>query len=203
VNNPTLGLSTNGAGVALIFDPKRSVNFKIGFQQSNTDATSLSDSLFSLAEIGYFATPFSLGEGNYRVWGRLDNSTGRNRTAFGVSLDQKLAPMITLFGRYGYGQIPGDSEAGGAPTSIGHHFYSGGLQFRSGLVVNPSDTWGIGYAQAELAAGGKEKLVEGYYNFGLTERFRLSFHLQYFKEWGIAERPVAYLVPGLRLQASF
>ena len=203
VNNPTLGLSTNGAGVALIFDPKRSVNFKIGFQQSNTDATSLSDSLFSLAEIGYFATPFSLGEGNYRVWGRMDNSTGRNRTAFGVSLDQKLAPMITLFGRYGYGQIPGDSDAGGAPASIGHHFYSGGLQFQSGLVVNPSDTWGIGYAQAELAAGAKEKLVEGYYNLGLTERLRLSFHLQYFKEWGIAERPVAYLVPGLRLQASF
>jgi hypothetical protein len=201
VNNPTLGLSTNGAGVAMIFDPKRSVNFKIGFQQSNTDATSLSDSIFSLAEIGYLATPFSLGEGNYRIWGRMDNSTGRNRTAFGISLDQKLAPMVTLFGRYGYGQIPDD--AGDAPASIGHHFYSGGLQFQSGLVINPSDTWGIGYAQAELARGGKEKLVEGYYNFGLTERLRLSFHLQYFKEWGIAERPVAYLVPGVRLQASF
>ena len=203
VNNPTLGLSTNGAGVALVFDPKRSINFKVGFQQSNTDATSLSDSVFSLAEVGYLATPFSLGEGNYRVWGRLDNSTGRNRTAFGVSLDQKLASMVTLFGRYGYGQIAGDSEEGAAPSSVGHHFYSGGFQFQNGLVVNPADSWGIGYAQAELALGGKEKLVEGYYNFGLTERLRLSFHLQYFKEWGIAPHPVAYLVPGLRLQASF
>jgi len=203
VNNPVLGLSTNGAGVALVLDPKRSVNFKIGFQQSNTDATNLSDSIFSLAEIGYVATPFSLPEGNYRVWGRMDNSTERNRTAFGVSLDQKLAPMMTLFARYGFGQVLGDAEEGATRSSIGHHFYSGGFQFQNGFVVNPSDTWGIGYAQAQLASGDKEKLVEGYYNLGLTERLRLSFHLQYFKEWGIASLPVAYLVPGLRLQASF
>jgi hypothetical protein len=186
----------------LIFDPKRSVNFKIGFQQSNTDATSLSDSIFSLAEIGYLATPFSLGEGNYRVWGRMDNSTGRNRTAFGISLDQKLAPMITLFGRYGYGQVPGEAEDGAA-RSIGHHFYSGGLQFQSGLVINPSDTWGIGYAQAELAMGGKEKLVEGYYNLLLTERLRLSFHLTHVLDSPDAESKFGYLLPGVRFQAAF
>jgi len=101
--------------------------------------------------------------------------------------------MVTLFGRFGSAQADGGRN----------NFYSGGLSFRSGLVVNPSDAWGIGYAQGQLASGEQEKLVEGYYNLGLTEKLRLSFHLQYFKEWGIAPRPVAYLVPGLRLQASF
>ena len=36
VNNPTLGLISNGAGVAMVYDPKRTVNFKIGFQQNDT-----------------------------------------------------------------------------------------------------------------------------------------------------------------------
>ena len=47
VNNPTLGLATNGAGVVGVFDAKNGFAFKAGFQQSNTDATNLSQSIFS------------------------------------------------------------------------------------------------------------------------------------------------------------
>lgn len=204
VNNPVLGLSTNGAGVALVFDTKRSANFKIGFQQSNTDATSLSDSIFSLAEIGYIARPFSLPEGNYRIWGRMDNSTGRNRTAFGVSLDQKLTDAITLFARYGSGQVVPSLGEGAQRSSVGHHFYSGGLQFQRHFVFYPGDTWGIGYAQTNLRSGAaRDNLAEVYYNFQLTERLRLSPHLTYLRASRAGEGTVGYLVPGLRLQASF
>jgi len=203
VNNPTLGLAVNGMGMAAVFDPKRSVNFKIGLQQSNTDATNLSDSLFSLAEIGYVATPFSLGEGNYRVWYRQENSTGRHRGAFGVSLDQKVAPAITLFARFGSGQVTSAAEAGGTPSSIGHHFYSGGVQFRNGIVFFPGDAWGIGYAQTGLGTGPRERLAEGYYNLGLTERLKLSFHLTHVTEKEPGTGTVGFLVPGVRLQAAF
>ena len=201
VNNPTLGLAVNGTGIAAVFDPKRSLNFKIGIQQSNTDATNLSDSLFSLAEIGYFATPFSLGEGNYRVWYRQANSTGSHRGAFGVSLDQKLAPAITLFARYGSGQAP--STNGNSSFSTGHHFYSGGVQFRNGVVFFPGDAWGVGYAQTGLGSGPRERLTEAYYNFGLTERLKLSFHLTHVLEKQPAAGTVGFLVPGVRLQAAF
>ena len=68
VNNPVLGLATNGSGIAAVFDPKNGLNFKAGFQQSNPDATNLNDSIYSLAEVGYLMTPFGLGEGNYRLW---------------------------------------------------------------------------------------------------------------------------------------
>ena len=84
VNNPTLGLASNGAGVAGVFDPKNGFAFKAGLQQSNTDATNLSQSLFTLAEVDYVSRPPGLGEGNYRVWVRNDNSTERNRSAVGV-----------------------------------------------------------------------------------------------------------------------
>jgi hypothetical protein len=194
VNNPMLGLSTNGPGVSLVFDPKRSVNFKIGFQQSKTEATNLSDSIYSLAELGFLVTPLSLGEGNYRVWYRTDNSFGAYRTAYGLSLDQKLAARVTFFGRYGTAQADVKRD----------YFYSGGLQFSNGLGFYPGDTWGLGYAHLNLITGERERLTEGYYNLALTERLRLSFHAQHVLETK-PELPskLGFFVSGVRLQASF
>jgi hypothetical protein len=74
VNNPALGLAENGAGLSVVFDPKNGFNFKIGFQQSNSRARSLSDSVYSLAEIGYLTRLPGMGEGNYRFWYRTDNA---------------------------------------------------------------------------------------------------------------------------------
>jgi hypothetical protein len=198
VNNPALGLAVNGSGFAAVFDPKRTLNFKIGFQQSNPDATSLSDSIYTLAEVGYFLNPFSLGEGNYRVWYRVNNTgkdaTGpRHRAAAGVSFDQRLSPTVTLFGRYGASQAEAKTDK----------FYGGGLQFRNNLIVSPGDYWALGYSQAHLEDGRREHLMEGYYNFQLTERLKLSFHLTHVLEMRQGEPKQGFLVPGIRLQASF
>ena len=191
VNNQMLGLAVNGTGVVADYDPKNAFNFKIGFQQSNPDATSLSDSIYSLAEVGYTATPFSLPEGHYRLWYRNNNGDVDSKHAVGVSLDQKLSPFIGLFGRYGQQQIPGDWD----------RYWSAGFSIAKGMVFNPLDTWGIRYAQMDLAAGDKEHLTEGYYNFQLTERLRLSFTLQHVLDR--QSDKFGYLLPGIRLQAAF
>jgi hypothetical protein len=193
VNNPALGLAVNGAGAAAVFDPKNGINLKFGVQQSNPNATNLSQSIYSLAEVGYIARPPALGEGSYRFWYRWNNTEGTRLTGFGVSLDQKVLPTVTLFGRYG-----------SAEADTGHdRFYSGGVQFQNGLVFNPLDTWGIGYAQSDAASGRNEKLAEGYYNFRLTERLRLSFHLQHVMDTGGETAKFGYFLPGVRLHASF
>ena len=102
VNNQMLGLAVNGTGVAAEFDAKTGFRAKFGFQQSNTDATNLSDSLFTLTELGYTFTPFALPEGTYRAWFRTDNTADEAiRKAGGLSLDQRLTPVVGLFGRYG------------------------------------------------------------------------------------------------------
>jgi len=193
VNNPTLGLAVNGAGAAAVFDPKNGVNFKIGVQQSNPNATNLSQSIYSLAEAGYVARPPTLGEGSYRIWYRWNNSSDTAQKAFGVSIDQKLLPTLTVFGRYG----SADAETGR------DHFYSAGIQIQHGWVFNPLDTWGIGYAQTDTALRRNEKLAEGYYNFRLTERLRLSLHLQRVMDSGGEASTFGYFLPGVRLQASF
>jgi len=193
VNNPMLGLAANGAGVAGVFDPKGGFAFKAGFQQSNTDATNLSQSLYSLGEVDYVARPPGLSEGAYRVWVRDDNTSERNRAAVGVSADQKLNAIIGLFGRYG-----------NAEAEIGRdRFYSGGAQIQNRFVIYPTDYWGIGYAQTNLATSDRERLVEGYYNFGISEKFRLSLHLQHAFERPAGAASVGFLVPAIRLQARF
>jgi hypothetical protein len=194
VNNQMLGLASNGTGVAAEFDAKTGFRFKFGLQQSKTEATNLSDSLFTLSEVGYTFTPFALPEGNYRVWFRTDNTDDAViRKGVGISLDQKLTPVVGLFGRYGTQEL-----------AVGRdQFYSAGIGFQSGLVFSPQDTWGVGYGQMEMESGEREKLAEGYYNFHLTEKLRLSFHLTHVLDAPETGGNFGYLLPGVRLQAAF
>ena len=194
VNNQMLGLSSNGTGVGAEFDARNGIRLKFGLQQSNTDATNLSDSLFTLSEVGYTFTPFALPEGTYRMWYRTDNTAADEiRKGIGISADQKLTAIVGLFGRYG----TQEDDRGR------HHFYSAGLSVQNGWILNPRDNWGIGYAQMELASGEREHLAEGYYNFLLTDRLRLSFHLTHVLDRPDVETKFGYLLPGVRFQAAF
>jgi Carboxypeptidase regulatory-like domain len=194
VNNPMLGLAVNGVGVVGVFDPKNGFAFKAGFQQSSNEATNLSESLYTLGEVDYVARPRGLSEGAYRVWFRNDNSTGTNKSAVGLSVDQKLTPIFGLFGRYGTTEAAEEGR---------HHFYSAGVQFQNGVVFNPLDFWGVGYAETRLETGDHEKLAEGYYNFQISQKLRLSFHLQHVFESPTGTSSYGFLVPAIRLQARF
>jgi hypothetical protein len=194
VNNQMLGLGANGTGVAAEFDPKNGFRLKFGLQQSNNDATNLSESLFTLSEVGYTFTPFALPEGSYRLWFRTDNTSEDLRRSVGISIDQKLSNAVGLFARYGTQDLEDDGR---------DHYWSAGIGFQNGFIFNPQDTWGVGYAQMELQSGDREKLVEGYYNLLLTERLRLSFHLSHALETPATGEKFGYLLPGVRLQASF
>ena len=196
VNNPSLGLAVNGTGVVAVYDSKRSLTFKIGLQQSNPAAKNLSESIYSLAEVGYRANPLGLGQGNYRMWYRVNDTGPGHRTAFGFSADQRVSPTVTLFGRYG--------DAQPSPAYTGRdRFYSGGLQIHNQLVVNPGDAWSFGYTQSDLITGERERLGEGYYRFQLSEKLSLSLHLAHVIEERAGQPKLGFLIPGIRLQASF
>ncbi len=194
VNNQMLGLSSNGTGIAAEFDPKNGFRLKFGLQQSNTDATNLSDSMYTLSEVGYTFTPLALPEGSYRLWFRTDNTSDDIRKGVGISVDQKLTNAVGLFARYGTQDLDDDGR---------DHYWSAGVGFQNGFIFNPQDTWGVGYSQMRLQSGDREKLVEGYYNLLLTDRLRLSFHLTHALETPVGGEKFGYLLPGVRLQAAF
>jgi hypothetical protein len=202
VNNPMLGLAANGAGVVGVFDAKNGFAFKAGLQQSNTDATNLSESLYTLAEVDYLTHIPGLSVGNYRLWYRNDNSTTRNRNGVGISADQKLTNVFGLFGRWG------SAETLAAPRD---NFWSAGFQIQNGAVFNPLDYWGIGFAQTQtsqtdpLATQGRftERIIEGFYNFELSEKLRLSLHLQHQFERVPGQPETGFLIPAIRVQARF
>ena len=122
-----------------------------------------------MSEVGYTFTPFALPEGTYRVWFRTDNTAprrDRERASGSASIRSSR-------------QSSGSSAATARrkSTADDDNFYSAGVGFQNGFIFIPQDTWGVGYAQMDLASGENEHLTEGYYNFHLTERLRLSFHL--------------------------
>ena len=195
VNNPVLGLTTNGLGVVAVYDPKIGLNAKLGFQQSNENATSLSVARYVLGEVEYLARPFSLPEGHYRLWARQDNSTGTGHTGYGLSADQKVTPAVTLFARYGRGFV------GAVDGRMRHD--SVGVGFQAPLAFSPADTWGIGYADTRILTGANqdsEHVAEGFYNFRLTGSLSISGLLQYLTKPNTGEK---YLLPGLRMQVAF
>jgi hypothetical protein len=199
VNNQMLGLASNGTGVIVDYDPKNAFSFRFGVQQSNDAATSLSDSIYTLSEVGYTATPFSLPEGHYRLWYRFNNgdvNTGEvpSNHAVGVSIDQKLSDKFMLFGRWGQQRVIADAN---------DRQLSAGVSISKALVFNPLDTWAVGYSYMDLASGHKEHLAEFYYNFQLTERLRLSFMMQHVLDDPSEVNKFGYFLPGVRLQAAF
>ena len=194
VNNPVLGLSSNGFGLVADFDPKKSLSFKVGYQQSNPETgTSLHDSAFTLAEVGYTVQIGNLGEGHYRLWGRSDNSGGSGSATLMASASiRRFLQRSRCSRRYGDGEvadIPGEE-----------YFYSGGVQFGAPHTIHPNDFWGVGVSHTDFELGPSEKLAEGYYNLYLTGHLRASFMLQYVLESATGE---GYLLPGARVQVVF
>ena len=141
-----LGLSSNGTGVATEFDPKNGFRFKFGFQQSNDDAANLSDSMFTLTRSRVHVHAVrAAGRHLSRVvpHGQHAGRSGAGdvATGFGLSLDQKVTPVRWRV-RAGTGRR--NLEPGR------DNFYSVGLGFQNGIIFNPQDTWGVGYAQMDL-----------------------------------------------------
>jgi hypothetical protein len=193
VNDPVLGLTRNGIGAAVVYDPHGMFNFKLGAQQSTPNVTSLSDGLFVLGEVELVVRPFNLGEGRYRLWGRMDNTLGSNQGGFGLSIDQRVTPTVTVFARAGHGYV--------SSILANMNFYSGGLGFNAPYAFNPLDTWGIGFAETDIVNGPHQTVVEGYYNLHLTEHLALSAMLQYVLDTTFADR--SYILPGARMKVEF
>ena len=196
VNNPLLGVPSNGGGIVGIYDTKNGIKLKAGIQRGENAIKNISEKTYSLVEVEYLSHFGSLPEGNYRLWYRINENINRENTAWGISADQKVTPAITLFARFG-------QQFTSSSFDREDYFYSGGIQFKTPHTFNLEDTIAIGYQRTDLAAGIKESLLEGYYNLFLTDNLKTSFHLQYLIDSNVGGESKSYLIPGMRVQVDF
>ena len=184
--------------------PQERLEFKVGFQQSNPEATNLSESMYTLAEVGLpvHAVP-DAGEGNYRVLVPTDERVERRTaTAWGLSLDQKISPTITLFGRYGDGDVPSGSRR--ATIDTGRISTAAASRLPNGARFQPAGQLGIRLRSDEpRRRATRNGWSEGYYNFQLIGETAAVVPSAHALETPAAAEQVGYFVPGVRLQASF
>jgi len=187
VNNLALEFpDDNGLGAMLWFSPNELWSIGAGFADADGDWDNVFDKAFSIAELD-FKPKIGIRQGNYRVYGWLNNKDHRdlkdtNETeernyGFGVSLDQKITDLVTLFGRYGQQRNR---------VSQVEHAWSAGFQCSGKLFDRKDDVFGLAYGMAvtgddwkdiDRAGGidtGDEHHVELYYNLKVNDHLNIS-----------------------------
>lgn len=167
---------------------------------------------------------FDGGLGNYRVYywqnGQAPGYDGvvRERSGWGLSVDQRVTDAMTVFGRYGQhisgagarvdraltvgGELAGYdwSRAG---DSIG--FALGWLSTSQDFARDSAtvDANGDGIPDYGYSASNGEQIAEIYYRYRINKQFELSPDFQYISRPAAAPGASAISVIGLRAQLTF
>lgn len=155
-------------------------------------------------------------EGNYRgyVWtnGRGQGYDGvqRRHSGWGLSIDQKVAESLTLFGRYGHetkGKLRFDRALTAGLELGGEHWQRGddALGFAFGALRTSRDfrNDAPGNPAFAYAAQGWEKDAELYYRFNVNKHVELSPHWQMIRNPGGDGSASSVRVVGLRAVVGF
>ncbi len=226
-NSPTIEFSDNTAGIRLAYLPVEWLELGYGVFDGNSDWEKIGDNLFNIGQVT-FKTKFLGLPGNYRFLGWNNNvyhtkwlDTEKTKEAnygFGLSFDQKVTDIVTLFTRYGW-QNPKvynpDIMATGDLNYSLTHSWSSGFQvegkpwgrekdvfaFAVGQVI-PSDD----YKKATDRLAKTEGHLETYYRIFVNDHLSISPDFQYiWNPFGkdVADDTNGIFVGGMRAQVDF
>jgi carbohydrate-selective porin OprB len=194
VNNLAIELpDDNGIGAMIWFSFRDDLGIGIGFGDADGDGDDLFDDAFSIAELD-FKPKIGERQGNYRVYGWLNDKehvdlkdpdkTGEKNYGVGLSFDQEITEVLTLFARYGWQR--------GSVSQI-EHAWSAGLQCSGKFYGRKDDVIGLAYGMAIIGSdwedtdrdngirSGNEHHVELYYNLKVNDHLSLSPDIQWVK----------------------
>lgn len=231
-NSPTVEFPDNTAGIRFAYLPFEWLELGYGVFDGNSDWEKIGDNLFNVGQMHFKTNFFSL-PGNYRFYGWNNNvnhtkwlDTEKTKEAaygFGLSFDQKVMDILTLFTRYGW-QNPKvynpDIMATGENNYSLEQSWSAGLQvegkpwgrekdvlaFAVGQVF-PSDDYKKAGSSTVAAPNAKaEGHLEAYYRIRINDHLSLSPDFQYiWNPFGkdIADDANGIFVGGMRAQVDF
>ena len=227
-NSPALEFPDNTAGIRFAYMPLEWLELGYGVFDANSDWEKIGDNLLNIGQ-AHFKTNFFNLPGNYRFYGWnnnanhtkwLDNEKTKEAAyGFGLSFDQKINDIVTLFTRYGWQNPevfnPELTAADGSNYSL-EQSWSAGFQvegkpwgrendvfaFAVGQII-PSDD----YKKANDGYLAKaEGHLEAYYRIHVNDHLSISPDIQYiWNPFGkdIAGNTNGVFAGGLRAQVDF
>lgn len=226
-NSPTIEFPDNTAGIRIAYLPVRWLELDCGVFDGNSDWEKIGDNLFNIGQ-AHFKTNFFSLPGNYRFLGWNNNvrhikwlDTEKQKEAnygFGLSFDQKVTDVVTVFTRYAW-QDPEvynpDIAAEGDHYYTLEHSWSAGFQIEGKPWGRENDVLAFAIGQAvpsgdyKKATGGltkNEGHLEAYYKVHINAHLSLSPDFQYiWNPFGkdISEDTSGIFVGGMRAQIDF
>jgi high affinity Mn2+ porin len=231
-NSCVIEFPDNTLGIRVAYLPWEWMELGYGIFDGDSDWEKMADNLFNIGQITLM-TDFRDLPGNYRIYGWHNNSyhtkwlepTKEKESAygFGLSFDQKVCDIVTLFLRYGWQDPevynPGITSTGGDNFSL-EHSWSVGFQLKGkpwgrekdvlafgvGQII-PSDDYKKAGSSTVTAPNAKtEGHMEAYYRIFVNEHLSFSPDLQYI--WNTFGKDVeddtsGIFVGGLRAQVDF
>ncbi len=227
-NSPTIEFPDNGAGIRAAYMPKDWVELGLAVFDGDSDWGEIGDNLFEIGQV-MLKTKFGGQPGNYRFLGWFSNANharwldaslaSEAAYGFGLSFDQKINDIVTLFTRYGW-QDP--SVYNPEITTTDGRFYSLEQSWSAGFQIE-GKPWGrekdifafaVGQAvpssdyrrSASSLRAKTEGHLEAYYNIHINDHLRISPDFQYiWNPFGkdVVADTAGIFVGGMRAQIDF
>ncbi|MBN2034416.1 MAG: carbohydrate porin [Deltaproteobacteria bacterium] len=205
----------NGLGAMLWVLPNDLWGIGIGVADADGDWDDVFGDVFSIVELD-FKPKIAERLGNYRIYGwfngkdhedlRDPDKTKEDNYGFGLSFDQEISEVMTLFVRYGW-QMDRVSQV--------EHAWSAGFQFSGKFYGREDDTFSLAYGMSIIGDDRKnadrgngittsdEHHVELYYNLKVNDHLNLLPDIQWVKNPNGDRDNGDVWAFGMRAQLSF
>lgn len=195
INNPAFAVPLNSPGIRIRTTLLQRFYIQVAFAKVENTGNRIFQDIFKTAGIGFKILPFTDFEANIHLYG-YSHPNANNRYGFGLSVDQTIARIFKIFGRFGNNENT-LADWYGVKTS-----WSAGTQFEEDLLGEPTII-GIAYGlikPSEISVK-NEQSTELYLRQSLNKWISISTHLQYI--WDTGGINGKYTVLGLRVNFRF
>lgn len=166
---------------------------QLGFSSLDNSGDNIFNEIYKIGSVGFKVLPNTDWEGNLRVYGYSHPLIEKDR-GYGLSFDQTVMRMFTIFARYGKNQ-PQLANLAGIQSA-----WSAGTRFVQ-TFTGRRFVVGLAYGESQLPlAGGTEQVFEGYARQQLNKWTFISPHFQALKA---SDRGDFQYIWGLRTQFNF
>lgn len=231
-NSPAIEFPDNTIGLHTVVMPVSWLELSHGVFDGNNDWEKIDDNLFNIGQIT-FKTNFFDKPGNYRFLGWYSNvyhtdwsvpeKDKESAYGFGLSFDQKVTDIITLFTRYGWQDPevynPNILATGDLNYSLKQSWSTGleiegkpwgrekdSLGFAYGEIMPSPDYKKAGESLDPVRLAKTEKHLEAYYRIHINDHLAISPDFQYIiNPFGddVSNDTENIFVGGVRVQVGF